>query len=131
MTNKEFQYLVSTLSVGDPVRIEHCAAGDAYANTNAIIREKRPDGTLWAELTVFYSLYGAEQFVLLKPGDFIQKVELHMYEVTVCRTGVTEMLAADSEQALSLTDRFARDEDVSWSEDWPADDAQLLDENGR
>lgn len=114
--------------IGTTVHIKHCAAGDAYSDTNAIIREQREDGSFLAQLTISNPYYGAEQEVELRPGDAFQKVSLKEFEVTVCRCGSVRIPAINREQAISLVDRFATQEDVLWDEDWPANDASPANE---
>lgn len=115
-------------AVGTTVNIKHCSEGDAYSNTNAVIREQRKDGTLLAELFIYNSFSGVEQEVVLRPEDSFQSVSLEEFEVTVCRCGSVRIPAINREQAISLVDRFATQEDVLWDEDWPADDATPIQE---
>lgn len=117
-------------AIGDTLLITRCAAGEAYSDTNAIIREKRPDGTLLTELLAYNPLFETEQFLVLKPGDIFHKAVLEEFDVVVTRTGTVRISASDPNQAMRLVDRFAVLGDVTWDDDWPAGDALPVDPTG-
>lgn len=72
-------------------------------------------------------LFGVEEFLNLPPNTFA-KVCLQPYGITVCRAGyVPDVMAMNEAQAKYIVDTFITDDDVTWSEDWPASDVERRD----
>jgi hypothetical protein len=100
------------------------APPDAYEGLNAEVQRVHPDGSVHARLLYHNALFGVAEFIDLVPNTFA-KVTLRPYGVTVGRTGyVPGVMAADESQAMRIVNTFIVDDDVSWSDDWPASDAE-------
>ena len=83
------------------------------------------DGSVSVDMLYHNVHLGVAPHVELYPDEY-EPVTLKRYGVTVCRTGyVPDILAASEEQAKKVVDMFVTDDDVSWSDDWPASDAEL------
>lgn len=52
--------------------------------------------------------------------------DLKIYEVTITRTGVAFVKTESEQQAISIADHLTTDE-ISWSDDWFATDATIMD----
>lgn len=90
----------------------------------AQVKEVYDDGRVSADLLYHYALLGVAPHVELHPGEY-ERVTLKRYCVTVCRTGyVSGILATSETQAKNVVDLFITDAEVSWSNDWPASDAE-------
>jgi hypothetical protein len=101
------------------------APPDACEGLSAEVREVYPNGSAYVRLLYHNALFGIEEFANLAPNTFA-KAAPRPYGVTVCRTGfVPGVMAVDEAQAMRVVNTFIVDADVSWSEDWPASDAEI------
>lgn len=120
------------IQLGDSIQIisvEPSLLSNVYIGQLAKVIEINENGSIRAELLYCNnSILQIEQFVTLLPGAF-EKVTLQSFDVFVARTGyVPNILAADSEQAMCIVNKFVWHDDISWSDDWSVTDAQLSNE---
>lgn len=118
-----------SLKIGDTIElIRYCPNPENPSNTfdglAAKVLESRPDGSIRAEIIYPTEDYGIPQYVTLRPGAFRPAV-LHSFDVTVTRYGYVDgILATNATQAMAAVNRSIGYDDVDWSDDWPATDAQ-------
>ena len=119
-----------SLKTGETIEItKFCPNPDfpqnTYTKLPAKVLEVFADGSAQVELFYYSSFLGVPRYMTLQPGTF-NPVELHPFDVTVSRTGLAEgILAPNGYEAKKLVDNFFTEEDVYWSEDWPATDSEL------
>jgi hypothetical protein len=83
------------------------------------------DGCVTADMLFYNRHLGIERHVKLHPREY-EPATLKNYGVTVCRTGyVPGIPAVNENQAKKIVDLFITHDDVSWSDDWPASDAEV------
>ena len=112
--------------VGDAVLITDAAASglpDHYQELCGKIIQCKEQGAVLVEL-LYQNYYHNVQDVVLAPSSF-KRITLTPFDVTVSRTGyVPGIMAVSEEQAIKIADMFITTDDVNWSEDWCATDAQ-------
>ena len=114
---------------GDTIEIlQYCPDPEdsayTYDGLPAKVLEVHEDGSVRVELICSSEFLGIGEYATLQPGSF-RPAALYLYDVTVTRTGVVEgVLAANGANAMRLVDLFIKYDDVNWSEDWPATDAE-------
>lgn len=122
-----------SLKTGDTIElIQYCPdpenPGNTYDGLAAEVLNVYPDGSVRAEILYPSADYGIPQYVTLRP-DAYRPVVLHPFDVTVTRFGFVDgVLAVDAAHAKATVDRSIAYDDVDWSEDWPATDAQRKNE---
>jgi len=101
------------------------ALSDNLEGLCARVQEAYIDGCVSADMLYHNPDLGVESQARLYPGEY-EPVTLKSFGVTVCRTGyVPGILAASEDQAKKVADMFVTDDGVSWSDDWPASDAEV------
>lgn len=122
-----------SLKTGDTIElIRFCPdpknPGNTFDGLAAKVLEIHPDGAIRAEIIYPSEDYGIPQYVILRPGTYRPAV-LHSFDVTVTRYGYVDgILATNATQAMAAVNRSIGYDDVDWSEDWPATDAQRQNE---
>lgn len=118
-----------SLKIGDTIElIRYCPnpenPGNKFDGLAAKVLDIHPDGSVRAEIMYPAADYGILRYVTLQPGAF-RPAALHSFDVTVTRTGFVDgVLATNAAQVMAAVDRSFAYDDVDWSDDWPATDAQ-------